>query len=270
MVKHENFKTCDQSGFCKRNRQFADAAAADRSWESPYALDPSSIKFGSGQLTGVILKSIGGDEKVRLPVTISFLESGTARVTVDEEKRQKRDIILRHDSKARKERYNEAGNWAITGSLKGSKDAKVADSAETGTTVVNYGPNGAFQAVVKHSPFGVSFKRDGITQIQLNDRGLLNMEHWRVQPPVIPKEEPKEGETTEEKPEEKKDEVDTSNWWDESFGGSTDTKPKGPESIALDISFPGYDFVYGIPEHASSMALKQTRYVIIVASLCCI
>src|ERR1700761_73938 len=186
MVKHENFKTCDQSGFCKRNRQFADAASADRSWESPYTLDSSSIKFGSGQLTGIILKSTSENEKVRLPVTISFLESGTARITIDEEKRQNGDIVLRHDSKARKERYNEAGNWAIVGSLKGAKDAKLADGAERGTTIVNYGPDDTFQAVIKHAPFGVSFKRDGTTQIQINDRGLLNVEHWRPQPTPPP------------------------------------------------------------------------------------
>jgi alpha 1,3-glucosidase len=223
-------------------------------------------------LTGVILKTVNGDEKVSLPVTISFLESGTARVTIDEDKRKKGDIVLRHDSKARKERYNEAGKWAIVGSLKGSKDAQVAAGAEKGTTVVNYGPNGAFQAVIKHAPFGVSFKRDGTTEVQLNDQGLLNMEHWRPQPPPPPPEEPKESEQPkdgeqpieEKKEEEKKDEVDMSTWWDESFGGSTDTKPRGPESIALDISFPGYNYVYGIPEHASSMSLKQTRYALLL------
>jgi alpha 1,3-glucosidase len=213
-------------------------------------------------LTGIILKTVNADEKVRLPVTISFLESGSARVTIDEEKRQKGDIELRHDSKARKERYNEAEKWAIVGSLKGSKNARVSESAERGTTLISYGPEGAFQAVVTHSPFGVSFKRDGSTHVQLNERGLMNVEHWRPEPKVTP-EEPKEGEETSATPETPREEqigqLDTSTWFEESFGGSTDTKPRGPESVALDVAFPGYDFVYGIPEHASSMSLKQTR-----------
>jgi alpha 1,3-glucosidase len=232
-------------------------------------LDPTSIKFKDGQLKGVILKTAKAGDKIRLPVTISFLESGSARVTVDEEKRQKGDIVLRHESKARKERYNEAEQWAIVGSLKSAKDAQVAASAEKGTTVINYGKG--FQAVVKHEPFGVAFKRDGSTQIQLNERGLFNLEHWRpeVKKPIVPEpevkevEEKKEGEepkVEERKVEEKNtDEEDESTWWDESFGGNTDSKPRGPESVGLDISFHGYDFVYGIPEHASSMALKQTR-----------
>jgi len=282
MVKHENFKTCDQSGFCKRNRQFADAATADSSWKSPYALDASTIKFSNGQLTGIVLKTLKDGEQVRLPVTVSFLDTGVARVTVDEERRQMGDITLRNDSKARKERYNEAEKWAVVGSLKGSKDASVSQKAARGTTVVNYGPDGAFQAVITHSPFGVSFMRGGETHVLLNERGLMNMEHWRPEPKKpepAPKASPpaeggaaegeakaesKEGETPQEPKEPKVEETpvgteDTATWWEESFGGAQDTKPRGPESVGLDIAFPGYDFVYGIPEHASSMALKQTR-----------
>lgn len=261
MVKHENFKTCDQSGFCKRNRLYADDATTT-SWKSPYELDPTTITFKNGQLSGVILKSIEkSTETVRLPVTISFLESGSARVTVDEEKRQKGDIELRHDSKARKERYNEAGQWALVGGLAPSAGAALSSVAPDGTTAVHYGPAGKFEAVIRHAPFGIEFKRDGATQIQLNERGLLNVEHWRpkLEKPAPP--EPKEGEAAGPAPPPPKDEneVDESTWWEESFGGNTDTKPRGPESIALDISFPGYDHVYGIPEHASSLSLKTTR-----------
>lgn len=39
----------------------------------------------------------------------------------------------------------------------------------------------------------------------------------------------------------------------------SDSKPKGPESIGLDITFPGYEHGYGIQGHASSLSLKQTR-----------
>jgi alpha 1,3-glucosidase len=259
MVKHENFKTCDQSGFCKRNRLYADEANT-AGWASPYELDPTSISFKNGQLSGVILKSVDkSTEKVRLPVTISFLESGSARVTLDEEKRQKGDIVLRHDSKARKERYNEAGQWALVGGLTPSASAGLSNAAEKGTTVVHYGPASKFEAVIRHAPFGIDFKREGQTQVQFNDRGLLNMEHWRPKvEKVVP--EPKEGEAQPAPPPEKDpNEVDESTWWEESFGGNTDTKPRGPESVALDISFPGYSHVYGIPEHATPLSLKTTR-----------
>jgi alpha 1,3-glucosidase len=259
MVKHENFKTCDQSGFCKRNRQYADAASTT-GFKSPYELEASSITFKDGQLKAAVIKTVEkSGEKVRLPVTISFLESGSARVTLDEEKRIKGEIELRHNSKARKERYNEAGSWALVGGLTPSPGAALSSAAEKGTTIVKYGPAGTFEALIRHSPFGIEFKRDGETQIQFNDRGLLNMEHWR--PKVEKKvEEPKEGEVgPAPPPPEDPNAEDESTWWDEAFGGNTDTKPRGPESVGLDISFPGFEHVYGIPEHASSMALKQTR-----------
>ena len=53
--------------------------------------------------------------------------------------------------------------------------------------------------------------------------------------------------------------MDESTWWEESFGGNTDSKPKGPESIGLDITFPGYEHVFGIPMHAAPLSLKETR-----------
>lgn len=113
--------------------------------------------------------------------------------------------------------------------------------------------------MINLSPFGIEFKRDGATHIKLNDRGLLNMEHWR--PKVeqehhmvhIEGQEPLQDEAAQVKRE------DETTWWEEFFGGNTDSKPRGPESVGLDISFVGYEHVYGIPEHASSLSLKETR-----------
>ncbi|CAG8972753.1 hypothetical protein HYALB_00006845 [Hymenoscyphus albidus] len=253
-VKYENFKTCDQAGFCKRNRAYADAAKAT-GWQAPFQLVPESLSWKDGQLKGTILKTINkAGETVRLPATITFLESGSARVTIDEEKRQKGEIELRHNSTARKERYNEAESWVIVGGLDASTTA--SESRESTQTIITYGPEGKFEAVVTFAPFGIEFKRDGSTQVKLNDRGLLNVEHWRPKVEKVEAEK-KEGEETPAAEVEKTE--DDSTWWDESFGGQTDSKPKGPESVSLDITFPGYDHVYGIPEHAGPLSLKQTR-----------
>jgi alpha 1,3-glucosidase len=214
------------------------------------------LSWKDGQLQGTILKTINDNgETVRLPITISFLESGSARVQIDEEKRKKGEIELRHGSKARKERYYEAESWAIVGGLDLSQSATESRDAKTST--VKYGPDGKFETVVTYAPFGIDFKRGGNTEIKLNDRGLLNMEHWR---PKIDKVEPerKEGEEETQEAVVKHNEEENT-WWDESFGGATDSKPKGPESVALDITFPGYEHVFGIPEHAGSLSLKETR-----------
>lgn len=49
--------------------------------------------------------------------------------------------------------------------------------------------------------------------------------------------------------------------WRESFGGHTDSRPNGPMSVGIDLAFPSSFHLYGIPEHASSLALKSTKVV---------
>lgn len=263
-VKENDFKKCTQSGFCKRNRAYADNAVAQgSSWEPPYKILPEQASFKDGQLQAPILKTIDDQgTTVRLPVTVSFLKSGTARVTVDEEQRKEKSIELRHNSIARKERYNEAEKWAIVGGLDVDTNAKVSSESKSGINI-QYGPGFIFEADIKYNPFSIEFKRDGVAQIKLNDRGLLNVEHWRpkVDKPAPEKKEGENGEDSKEEPEaaEVTPSEDQSTWWEETFGGNTDSKPRGPESVALDITFFGYEHVYGIPEHTGPLSLKETR-----------
>ena len=54
-------------------------------------------------------------------------------------------------------------------------------------------------------------------------------------------------------------EEDGDGFWEESFGGHRDSKPFGPASVGVDVSFPGSQHLYGLPEHASSMVLQTTK-----------
>lgn len=53
-------------------------------------------------------------------------------------------------------------------------------------------------------------------------------------------------------------ELDKEGMWEERFGPHFDSKPNGPMSVGSDITFPGSKFLFGLPEHASSTALKRT------------
>ena len=252
-VKYENFKTCDQSGFCKRNRAYADAAAqVGTTWESPYRIDSSSVDFKDGHFRATIIKTvISGGDQVQLPLDVTFLVSGTARVIVDEERRREGEIELRHDSKARKERYDGAGEWALIGGLELDNAARLADKQQEGYTIIVYGKKQELQANIRHKPFNIDFKRNGRTEIKLNDRNLMEYEHWR------PKAEKGQADGSAETVLS----ADEDTWWEETFGGNTDSKPRGPESVGLDITFPGYEHVFGIPEHAGPLSLRETRWV---------
>lgn len=261
-MKRDNFKTCSQSGFCKRNRALADeaAAAGSANWKPPYEIDTKSIRTDGGQFRANIVKTVGEGEQVELPIVVSFLQQGGARVQIDEKSRQEGKIELRNDSKARKERYNEAAKWALVKDPEIDPNATFEAKDGEMHVVWSVWQN---DATIRFSPFEARFNRGGETHVILNERHLLNVEHWRP------------------KPVEGDDKCDSC--WDESFGGNTDSKPRGrqiqpsipteipielginantilgPESIGMDITFPGFPHVYGIPEHASSMKLKETR-----------
>lgn len=57
------------------------------------------------------------------------------------------------------------------------------------------------------------------------------------------------------------EEEDNNGLWEETFKGHTDSKPHGPSSVGMDISFVNSNHVYGIPEHADSFSLKETTWV---------
>jgi len=208
MVKHENFKTCSQSGFCKRNRALAGRAhAAGASWTAPYELDEGTLRLKDGVLTGKIWKTEAG--AIELPLQVSLFENGVARVTIDEARRRTEEITLRHDSKARKERYNEAEKWALVGDHKYQRTA--AMETKEGVTTIVYGPD-SYEARITHKPFSIQFLKGGEVYVVFNDRKLINVEHWR------PKIEKAEGEELTE---------DEETYWEETFGGNTDSKPRG-------------------------------------------
>lgn len=134
-----------------------------------------------------------------------------------------------------------------------------------------------------HSPFKATFIRNGDPQIVLNDRGLLHMEHFRPKADTTPTELNEEEENNSEASIEDRllfqkrqlleqsghsarqsqawagFEVKDRGEWEETWSSRQDTKPKGPEALSLDISFPGKPYLFGLPEHASPLNLRSTR-----------
>lgn len=68
-----------------------------------------------------------------------------------------------------------------------------------------------------------------------------------------------DGHNEEEQPQAPKDSADEdAGAWEENFKSHHDSKPNGPEAVALDFAFPRAQILFGIPEHADSFALKST------------
>ncbi|CAD5223769.1 unnamed protein product [Bursaphelenchus okinawaensis] len=94
------------------------------------------------------------------------------------------------------------------------------------------------KVVVNYNPFWVEVYDKEDLLIAVNSNGLFKFEHFRNQG----SEPEKDGE----------------GFWEEKFSSWTDSKPFGSSAVGLDVEFFGFKYLYGLPEHAMSLALKST------------
>ncbi|CAO3597358.1 unnamed protein product [Absidia cylindrospora] len=242
-MKKEDFKTCSQSGFCQRNRAYADdALSQDGGFRSPYSIVQISIQFNHNAKDSHVKAEIENtDTKVIFTLDVTLLQDNTARVGINE----KSPLKPRYDDHAR---YTLHQDPITAAPQHMEKDTK--------TGVVTVTVDGSRKLVITPEPFKMAFLVNDSPIITLNDRGFFNFEHLRTKETHVPKMIKQIND--EGVMEEQQSELENT-MWEETFKSWTDPKPNGPESIALDISFNGFSHVYGIPEHASSLSLKETR-----------
>lgn len=270
-VRPNDFKACKDTSLCRRFRAIAEHVEATDA-PSPYALgDTAHTDEGGARLRWPVHSALYPNISFELSLTL--FDDGNARVQMDE-------VGARYNQW---KRYDETAMWTIAEMPALATDIVASYDAKTHTTTVRWSAHGN-EAVLEHEPLRVRFVRDGVPQVLLNDRALLHMEHFRPKPEPFPriKEEGEgdakaslafqqraqeiaahHGRRTPPTPAtieawaafEKEDHGE----WEESWSRVLDSKPKGPEGIGLDVSFPGYETLYGLPEHASPLSLRSTR-----------
>ncbi|EPX71283.1 glucosidase II Gls2 [Schizosaccharomyces octosporus yFS286] len=234
------FRTSAQDGFAKRNRQLASEQKYDPNYKAQFQLDTSSIRFNDGIVNGILKKHVSEKvDELLFPFTISFLKDGSTRFELDEQRRMDGDVDY-DGVKVRKDRfditkYHDLGSRIHIDTKR--PEVKVHDKK---LLKVDYGDNQQFSMILHFQPFMIEFLRDGNVEVVLNQRQLLNMEHYRSRSERSQEDEPL-------------------GMWEEKFDNILDSKPRGSESLGLDISFIGYKHVYGVPEHTSSLSLKETN-----------
>lgn len=218
-VKRHDFKTCDQSGFCKRTRALADRAVATEGYLNPFAIDPESTSFENGRFKAGIKNLLFPE--INFSLEVRFQVDGVARILMDE-------------VNGLRQRYNETGSWTVqTEPILEIKEEAFTVNVEKDSTSITYA-NGRHELKIQHRPILLTFLRDGQPHIVINERGLLNMEHFRLKTVDA---ETVEGEG-EDAVVEVKEELfpgflseDEDGMWEEAFGGKTDSKPKGMFSL---------------------------------------
>lgn len=240
-VKEYLFKKCEQNGFCHRNRHFATTISAFLpNYEPRYSIDRSSLTIdeSNGVFQGKVLKQLNDGSYKELAFDISVIQDYNLRFKLDELYREK----LVENTKVNPKRYAEASKWAFSNNAiqKSFKHQSFNDEI-----VLQYGNEMEYKAIVQVYPFRISLYYFEVLQIVMNDRDFLNLEHYRKK-------------ESDEKINVLPEESTYNAFFDQFKDSRDDTLPLGPESVALDFTFVNYTTVYGIPEHADSLSLKDT------------
>ena len=220
--KANDFKTCSQSGFCRRGRALA-ARAKDNAdtWRSPYSVDAQSLLLASARasLTAAVKSELHPNIKFSLDVHVH--EDGVVRVRMDE-------------VGGLKKRYDEAAKWALV--AEPSISTHVQWKVGASSARAKFGNVLEHEIVVDFKPLRVVLNKNGKEQVVVNGRGLLHMEHFRNKTVEEPKvEAAEEGAETQAV-----FSVNPNAWfegdsedahWEETFGSWTDSKPKGKSKL---------------------------------------
>jgi alpha 1,3-glucosidase len=221
--KAGDFKTCSQSGFCRRGRGLAERAKDNaNTWRSPYSVDPQSLSIASDRasLTASIKSALYPDIKFSLEVHVH--EDGVVRVRMDE-------------VGGLRKRYDEAAKWALAAEPSISTHNQWKVGASSARAII--GPKLGHEVVVEFIPLRVVLNKNGKEQVVVNGRGLLHMEHYRNKTvEELEVELPEEGAETQVQQRQEVLKVNPNAWfegdsedayWEETFGSWTDSKPKG-------------------------------------------
>lgn len=219
-VDKEIFKTCEQSSFCRRCRAYRGP--------SQYEVLSDTLLVEGNRMS----VDIRNNESQHLFV----LKLGAVRGA------NVRDNIYHFEID---EKSPMRPRYRVTESLKDDPIYEEITVGKRNTHIEVFSLNSTLfsSAIIQLSPFQIDFYRNNLYQnqplVSINSKDLMRFEHLRMRPESLDQEDDPES-------------------WEETFNGGVDSKPSGPEAVALDFTFPGSEVLFGIPEHADSFALKPT------------
>jgi len=192
-VKSEEFKKCNQSGFCTRQRAYADLVEKTNTQNaSPYKIIPNSIEFNKkeGLITAKVLKTANSTLDNAAPLEVYFklqlilLKSGSVRMKIEEAE----DSI--------KTRFDVSTYALENNNPEPTKKIDTKNDQNSSIYTFNDDNNNRTSLILTYSPFKVELVRDGQIVLAFNQNGYFNYEEHRL------KEEPKTEEENETNKEE--------------------------------------------------------------------
>jgi len=243
-VDKSKFRTCDQGSFCRRFKKWiARPDLEEALWR---IAEGSRTEAGNG---GFAFKVQHKHEQVpHLDFKIDFHDSGVVRFRLNEID----PVSPRH--------MIPVGDVIDDPPPQGAKAVQV-DEKQQGKTIFSFttSDGATVDTTLHHVPLRLEVAVNGRVVQVVNSRNFLNFERYRVpksiRPPDAAASLPGANDLTLDAAQHPHD-LDTDGLWEESFGGHTDKKPRGPASFGLDVTFPGeIPSVFGLPEHATKVNL---------------
>uniref|UniRef100_A0A2M4BCF3 Glucosidase II subunit alpha n=2 Tax=Anopheles marajoara TaxID=58244 RepID=A0A2M4BCF3_9DIPT len=243
-VDRNNFKTCEQSSFCRRLRSLEEQT-------SDFVALPQTLQQFKQYIT-LNLQHQKTQHEYQLKLAC-LLTGNSFHFQVDE----REPLSARYrvtDSLVQPPQYGPT-------TVEGSSGTLIMVACGEGEQKA--------KAAIQIAPFKVDFYRNGVLVLSANGKGMMRFEHRRT------KEQQQQQQQHEEPLHPEGEEggeavgeaaagagapaaADDPGAWEENFKSHHDSKPHGPEGLALDFTFPEAKVLFGIPEHADSFALKHT------------
>lgn len=289
-VDRTKFRKCHDTLFCKQNRQQDQVNKRDKK----YWIERSDVSHKeNGWLYAPVHSSIGGSDSLYFSLTAYTSGALRFRITEETERWEPPEILLAEGLIASNIDVLFTGDSRIPAALSTSSTEDVVICASTPVTADD--PQSVVAIFL--SPLRLELYVDGTLTVSANSLNLMHFEQKQVAhsrnlasdvsgdgndnaddrhhgKEVVDygedglavyadgSREEKLEEVVELAVEENGDQRQLKNSgvvdWAESFGSHKDTKPDGPMSVGMDFTFHHASEVYGLPEHASSLALKTT------------
>eukprot|EP00927_Polykrikos_kofoidii_P086152 TRINITY_DN9572_c0_g2_i1.p1 TRINITY_DN9572_c0_g2~~TRINITY_DN9572_c0_g2_i1.p1 ORF type:complete len:964 (+),score=140.46 TRINITY_DN9572_c0_g2_i1:81-2972(+) len=241
-VDASKFRTCEQGSFCRRYRKYVNQIETSGGKMFAHAIDSASIEVQGHVVKAKLLHVHDGDVKPLLLELKWFLDAAEGRC----------GIIRLHVTEQSPiyPRFRLRDGDVVVPEIELFPDevAEVVEGQQSGSSRFASKMPGDCAMTLQHSPFELSFFAGGRLLQRLNSRHLLNFESYRVQ-----------GHRHKGDGLVDATDVDDSELWQEKFSTHTDTKPRGPAAVGVDVAFVEAADVMGLAQHAANLGLGSNK-----------
>jgi len=236
----QSFCDGNDQDFYRRNRLFSLKQTREKLLLA-YLVDPASVKVEKNVFTAMLVNRKAQCSDAKLQLTVEFYECGAMKVFIDEpsEKRFRPSIYS-----ITKDTLKPAPDIALK---RTERTCMITHKTQMeDKTFEEYRTEGECSYVINYNPFDIECYYNKELAIVINQRQLLNYDFHKSFEKLLAK---------------ARDTAELNlllSGWEQFSHGHTVDCPKGPQSVAIDVTFHNLHKCYGLPERFRRFQLETT------------